>query len=166
MKWYAGLITSLFILSGSLTGIAQSKTFLDQVNFLQHCEFIDQKGELKQQRENGDNYYECKKKLDGFETYVGQKGDKGKLLIVALPNKNGEPIEEITPLLVLYTKISNMLGGIKQDSDVDAPLKARLGSMPNLKRIVVFMDGDKSSSKTFYIYNDGKYEIHFWNIPA
>jgi hypothetical protein len=140
---------------------AQSKTFITQLSELQNSYFSELKGRFVSESANEETYYQCKKSLEGFTTFILQANGKGRMKLVAAPNDGGTLPPELEPLLAQLTKMASMLNNIKKDSDTDPELKAKVQASPKLKRIIGFVKSDKSESMIFYVNTDNSYAIYF-----
>jgi hypothetical protein len=142
------------------TANAQSKTFETQLSELQNSYFSELKGPFVSESENGETYYQCKKSLEGFTTFILQANGQGRMTLRAGPNNEGTLPPDLESLLAFYTKQASMLGMIKKDSDTDPELKAKVQASAKLKRIIGFVKSDKSESLLFFVNAGNSYFIN------
>jgi hypothetical protein len=161
MKPVKPIVLCLLFAITLTTANAQSKTFETQLSKLQNSYFSELKGRFVSESATGETYYQCKKNLEGFTTFILQSNGKGKMVLVAAPNNEGTLPPELEPLLTFCTKMAAMFNNIKKDSDTDPELKANVRASSRIKRIIAFVKSDKSESMVFYVNTDNSYLIHF-----
>lgn len=164
MKPLTSLLLLFNLLFTGLNSEAQpQQIFMDQLIDIEFSKLAEIKGRFISEDANGDAYYICTKPLLGFTTMIMQNNGKGPMSVRAVANSIAPLPPNLEKVLDQLSGTAAVLGSIKKDSDTDGGLKEFLKKNPQIKRIVVFVEKNQTTSVSFYINHNNDYMIAITN---
>lgn len=124
--------------------------FISDLTALQYSHLKDIKGDFITEDKEGTAYYVCTKPLLGFTTMIIQRNGSGVPIVRAMSNEHAPLPPMFEKVVDQLSRINEIMGIVKKDSDTDAALKGQLRNLSKLRKIITFTKTGEKRSVVFY----------------